>query len=172
MKRKRGPAPQGKKSRIKLKQTTIPEHVDDSLEEMYNLDNDEESFKGISDDDDEQEEDQEPITEPVAAEHRQNNINGTSKKDRKRGQKSAPTKEEFMELLFRSSSFQSNLFKLQVDELLSEVRVKYEKMGKVEDMLHKLKEILVNLPETSEQLVIFHFPDNFTEKSFTFLKPN
>ena len=64
-----------------------------------------------------------------------------------------------MELVFRSSSFQSNLFKLQVDELLSEVRVKYDKMAKVETILHKLKDILLQLPGSEEQLVSPLWPD-------------
>lgn len=154
MKRKRAPAPHGKKTRLKLKAKAAPEQIDSSDEEGRDIDNDEESFKGISDDDNREENDMGQTPEP---EESQNNISGNLKKDHKRGKKPAPTKEELMELLFQSSSFQSNLFKLQVDELLSEVRLKYEKMEKIERILHKVKDTLINLPETSEQLVHLSF---------------
>ena len=147
MKRKRGPAPHGKKVRIKPKETNEPDPVEDSDEEGNDFDDEEDSFKGISDD--------EQNHRPVVSEEPVNNVNGTTKKDKSRGgKKIAPTKEELMDLLFQSSSFQSNLFKLQIDQLLAEVRIKHEKMEKVERILHKLKDILATLPESPEQLVL------------------
>jgi U3 small nucleolar RNA-associated protein 22 len=151
MKRKRGPAPHIKKHRAKS------ERHEDQIDQDYSEgENDvlqeEESFKGFSSDEDEKQ------LEPRAENDKSTAFpaNGTSSNKEKRATKSAPTQEELMELLFRSSSFQSNLFKLQVDELLSEVRVKYEKMEKVEAILHKLKDVLMQLPESQEQLVPYY----------------
>lgn len=63
------------------------------------------------------------------------------------------TKDELAELERNSSSFQSSFFKLQLDELLAEARVKYDKMQKVEKVLHQLKDIIMNIPTSQEQLV-------------------
>jgi len=151
MKRKRGPAPHGKKVRIKPKETNEFDPVEDSDEEGNDFDDEQDSFKGISDD--EQHHRQTP--DPLVSEEPVNNVNGTTKKDKSRGgKKTAPTKEELMDLLFQSSSFQSNLFKLQIDQLLAQVRIKHEKMEKVELILHKLKDILTTLPDSPEQLVL------------------
>ena len=149
MKRKRGPAPHGKKSRLKLKETAIADPAEDSKREENGSDDEEDSFKGISEDDEERGQTPEPprLEEPV------NNVNGSSKKTKKKGKNSLPSKEELTELLFQSTSFQSNLFKLQVDELLSEVRIKYDKMEKVERVLHQLKDLFNRIPESQEQLV-------------------
>src|SRR5271168_1452749 len=50
MKRKRGPAPHGKNVRIKHKETNEPDPVEDSDEEGNDFNDEEDSFKGISDD--------------------------------------------------------------------------------------------------------------------------
>lgn len=147
MKRKRGPAPHARKSRLKP-ETKEVESLDES-EEWNGVSGEEDNFEGFSTDEEEQDqpiaqEDDDGVAGPA---------NGSAIRTKKRGKKAAPTQEELMELLFRSSSFQSNLFKLQVDELLSEVRVKYDKMEKVETVLHKLKDILASLPESEEKLV-------------------
>ena len=48
---------------------------------------------------------------------------------------------------FASSAYNSNTFKLQMDELLVKARPKYEKrMVKVENALRKLKGIIENIP--------------------------
>ena len=48
---------------------------------------------------------------------------------------------------FASNAYNSNTFKLQMDELLLKVRPKYEKrMVKVENALRKLKSIIENIP--------------------------
>ena|SRR5271170_4144779 len=152
MKRKRGPAPHGEKGRLKQVSFEKVEDATQSDEEMDIPLEEEDSFEGFSSDDDE------TFDKPtVQDEGKKDPVNGNSKAERKRGKKAAPTQEELMDLLYRSSSFQSNLFKLQVDELLSEVRVKYDKMEKVETILHKLKDILTHLPESREQLVFSSF---------------
>jgi len=147
MKRKRGPAPQGKRSKLK------PEIAEQEADEISSGEDDvigeEDSFEGFSTD----EEDENGDASIEVAGSNSTAFNGSESKTKKGGKKTAPTQEELMELVIRSSSFQSNLFKLQVDELLSEVRVKYEKMAKVEIILHILKEVLMELPESEEQLV-------------------
>jgi U3 small nucleolar RNA-associated protein 22 len=153
MKRKRGPAPHARKSRLKPKPKPKEVESFDESEEWNGVSGEEDSFEGFSNDEEEQDqpivqEDDDGAAGPV---------NGSAIHTKKRGKKAAPTQEELMELFFRSSSFQSNLFKLQVDELLSEVRVKYDKMDKVETVLHKLKEILTSLPESEEKLVCIYF---------------
>ena len=149
MKRKRGPAPSKKETR--RRKEPVAEDEDSSHSEGHsdfeNEDND--SFEGFSSD-----------GEEILVNGQETRLNGNQNGEttaKKRGQKAVPTQEELLELEFRSSSFQSNLFKLQVDELLSEVRVKYDKMEKVERVLHQLKDVLTNIPETTEQLVSY-FP--------------
>lgn len=147
MKRKRGPAPDGRQSRAKRQEEKQVEDSDDLNEESGD---DKGSFEGFSDG-----EEEEALEGQDEDESKQSGIavNGNSTKPKQRGKKAAPTQEELMESLFRSSSFQSNLFKLQVDELLSEIRVKYEKMEQVEKVLHQLKDIVNLIPDSQEQLV-------------------
>lgn len=147
MKRKRGPAPHAKKSRLKPR---IEERNSDEQSEGENdVVGEEDSFEGFSTDEDDE-------NGEAAIKGDSSNagvVNGSTGPTKKRGKKAAPTQEELMELVFRSSSFQSNLFKLQIDQLLSEVRVKYDKMAKVETVLHKLKDVLMQLAGSEEQLV-------------------
>jgi U3 small nucleolar RNA-associated protein 22 len=146
MKRKRGPAPSKKETRRKSEPV---EEVEESshLEDGSDVEDGEDgSFEGFSSD-----------GEEMQVDGQQAKANGTQNGQvavKKRGIKAVPTQEELLELEFRSSSFQSNLFKLQVDELLSEIRVKHDKMEKVERILHRLKDVLTNMPETEEQLVL------------------
>lgn len=145
MKRKRGPAPSKKETRRKNDIVEEDEAVN-GLDQENGVENtDDSSFEGFSSDGDEMQVDG---SERTTDGHQ----NGQSK-EKKKDKKAVPTQEELMELMFRSSSFQSNLFKLQVDELLTEARVKYDKMDKVERVLHQLKDVLTNIPETTEQLV-------------------
>ena len=149
MKRKRGPAPHVKRNRLKPR---IEERDYDEKSEESDVVGEEDSFEGFSTD--EEEENGEAAIEADGS--NASTLDGSTGPTKKRGKKAALTQEELMELVLRSSSFQSNLFKLQVDELLSEVRVKYDKMAKVETILHKLKGILMQIPGTEEQLVFPH----------------
>ncbi|KAH6602709.1 hypothetical protein BASA61_000874 [Batrachochytrium salamandrivorans] len=58
----------------------------------------------------------------------------------------APTTDEIQQLSQTSELFKSNLFKLQIDELISEVSVSQEKKRPLEKALHKLKSILDSIP--------------------------
>jgi len=147
MKRKRGPAPRGNKR--KHNQEVAEEHgkSKSGSEADSDIDCDEESFHGFSSDqnaDIEQEEIEKD--KPTAT-------NGGIGRAIKKEKKTSPTNDELMDVFLRSSSFQSNLFKLQTEELLSEVRVNYHKMTKLETVLHQLKEVIMAIPASHEQLV-------------------
>ncbi|KAJ3154943.1 hypothetical protein HDU86_004462 [Geranomyces michiganensis] len=59
----------------------------------------------------------------------------------------APTNDEMHQLKETGDLFKSNLFKLQIDELLSNVRVDQAKMAPLEMSLRKVKEILDTLDD-------------------------
>jgi U3 small nucleolar RNA-associated protein 22 len=147
MKRKRQPTPHSNK--IPLNETRVI-HTDHLPEAIDASERDNEIFNGFSEDDSEDDEQVQLAVEKVEANA---DVNGYANRPSKKQKKSVPTQEELMNMLFQSNSFQSNLFKLQVDELLSEVRVRYEKMDNVERFLHRLKDILTQLPESEDQLV-------------------
>ncbi|OZJ05685.1 hypothetical protein BZG36_01432 [Bifiguratus adelaidae] len=58
----------------------------------------------------------------------------------------APTRDEMQQLSEASELFKSNIFRMEVEELLTEVRIKYEKHKPLERLLHELKSILDTLP--------------------------
>jgi U3 small nucleolar RNA-associated protein 22 len=150
MKRKRHP--HGIKPKAELKPTGLdPHNESDEWNGISGNEEEEDSFQGFSSD---EETIEESTFQPASV---RAPIEGSTSHAKKRGRKAEPTQEELMELMFRSSSFQSNLFKLQVDELLSEVRVKYDRMEKVETILHQLKGILMKLPASEEKLVFQPF---------------
>jgi|SRR5947207_6921589 len=149
MKRKRGPAPKGKKGKIQKKKDEDEELIAPGVDGGENAVDDESEFDGFSSDDDAAPESFSAVGVDTAAQS-----NGEPQTKKKRGKQAPPSQEELMEMFFRSASFQSNLFKLQVDELLSEVRVKYEKMDRVERILHQLRDALLQLADTEEQLVV------------------
>ncbi|CAI2197467.1 13218_t:CDS:2, partial [Funneliformis geosporum] len=62
----------------------------------------------------------------------------------------APTNEEIQGLKEISGLFKSNIFKLQIDELLSEVNLDYNATTRLENALHKLKQILENIKDKPE----------------------
>ncbi|ORX83004.1 Nrap protein [Basidiobolus meristosporus CBS 931.73] len=62
----------------------------------------------------------------------------------------APTNEEMQELKDATELFHSNLFKLQIAELLSEVRIDYTKMKPLEKTLHHLRSIFDSIPDRKE----------------------
>jgi U3 small nucleolar RNA-associated protein 22 len=149
MKRKRGPAPKGKKRKMQRREESEEEDTwDRIMAEKEAVEEEESEFEGLASDHEDVPESAMSAKDNTAAP-----FSSELQPKKLRGRKTAQTQEEIMDLFFRSMSFQSNLFKLQVDELLSEVRVKYDKMEKVERILHQLREILLKLPDTEEQLV-------------------
>lgn len=61
-----------------------------------------------------------------------------------------PTADEMRELKETSELYKSNVFRLQLTELLSEVSVKHESLSKLEGALHRLKADLAVMPERAE----------------------
>ncbi|CAG8467956.1 10809_t:CDS:10 [Acaulospora colombiana] len=56
-----------------------------------------------------------------------------------------PTNEEIQGLRETTDLFKSNIFKLQIDELLSEISIDFTKTSKLENTLNKLKQIFENM---------------------------
>jgi len=143
MKRKRGPVPRGNKRKHKREVVEEQSKLGTGSEVDSDADGGEESFHGFSSD---EYEDIDEKDKPTAT-------TGGTGRTAKKEKNTAPTKDELIDVFLRSSSFQSNLFKLQTEELLSEVRVKYDKMTQVETVLHRLKEVIMAIPVSREQLV-------------------
>jgi U3 small nucleolar RNA-associated protein 22 len=148
MKRKRGPAPKGRKKKVRTEEETEETEEWGGIAKEKEIVNDEAEFEEFSIEDEEVPESAAPAPDGAGG------PTARTARKKRHGEKAVPTQEEIMDLFFSSTSFQSNLFKLQVDELLSEVRVKYDKMDKVEGILHRLRDVLLQLPDSEEQLVL------------------
>ncbi|RUS22739.1 hypothetical protein BC937DRAFT_87483 [Endogone sp. FLAS-F59071] len=59
----------------------------------------------------------------------------------------APSNDEIQNLKEVSELFKSNIFKLEIEELLAEVRIDYNKMKPLETTLHRLKTLFDSLPD-------------------------
>ncbi|KAI8923033.1 Nrap protein [Entophlyctis helioformis] len=64
-----------------------------------------------------------------------------------------PTNEEMQQLSQTNELFKSNLFKLQIDELVGEVSINYSKVKPLESALHKIKSILDSLDDRPDLAV-------------------
>jgi U3 small nucleolar RNA-associated protein 22 len=98
-----------------------------------------------------------------------------------------PTNDEMNSLKETTNLFKSNLFKLQIEELLAQVSLNYDKSDKITTALHSLKNILDNMdsiePKSYQEAVDYlkqsnikiPFPDqkppNNTNIKFAFQKP-
>jgi len=75
-----------------------------------------------------------------------------SKKDANKKQKKqdvVPTSDEIQELKQSQELFKSNLFKLQIQELLKELQVEPEQTRRLDQFLHHIRHTLQSLPETA-----------------------
>ena len=70
-----------------------------------------------------------------------------SRTNAKKGKQAAPTTEEILELHEGQDLFRSNLFRLQLNELLSEVKVVQSKTTTTQNELRELKEVLEAIPD-------------------------
>ena len=77
-----------------------------------------------------------------------------------------PTADEMSELKETKELFKSNLFKLQIEELLAEVSVKYDKLSKLETLLHCIKTSLDELPGKEVEQAVGHAVLNVPFPSF------
>ncbi|TPX62830.1 hypothetical protein PhCBS80983_g00180 [Powellomyces hirtus] len=62
----------------------------------------------------------------------------------------APTNDEMQQLRDTTDLFKSNLFKLQIDELMNNVRIDHTKTGALEKALRKVKEVLDTVDDIPE----------------------
>jgi len=127
------------------------EDEDDEEEEGDYIEGEELAMDGDSDEEEEIVEEQDEFM--AAAE-----FDASSKAQRSSGVKGsalykAPTNEEIQGLQESSDLFKSNIFKLQIEELLKEVQVDYKKAHPLESALRKLKEIFDKTPAHKELLV-------------------
>lgn len=125
------------------------EDEDDDEEEGDYIEGEEMAMDGDSDE--EEEEIEEEQDEFMAAAE----FDASSKAQRSSGVKGsalykAPTNEEIQGLQESSDLFKSNIFKLQIEELLKEVQVDYKKAHPLESALRKLKEIFDKTPAHKE----------------------
>ncbi|KAG9327014.1 hypothetical protein KVV02_006491 [Mortierella alpina] len=83
----------------------------------------------------------------------------------------APTNDEIQGLQESSDLFKSNIFKLQIEELLKEVQIDYKKAQPLEAALRKLKEIFDRTPEHQE-LSLAAIKSNMKKKSIVIPFPS
>src|SRR5688572_13826510 len=69
---------------------------------------------------------------------------------------SIPTSDELLDLTQTQQLFKSNLFKLQITELLSNVTLPPPKLLRVDDLLHAIKSTIDTLPLTTVVLKSGH----------------
>ncbi|KAF9344020.1 hypothetical protein BGX26_004904 [Mortierella sp. AD094] len=160
------------------------ESFDDMIDEEDDDDDDDEEEEGdyiegeedegMGQDSDAEEDDAEDDQDEfmAAAEH-----DASSKPQNPMGVKNsslykAPTNEEIQGLQESSELFKSNIFKLQIEELLKEVQVDYKKSQPLEAALRKLKDIFDRTPEHQE-LSLSAIKSNMKKKSIVipFPKP-
>ncbi|KAF8767785.1 Nucleolar protein 6 like protein [Argiope bruennichi] len=102
---------------------------------------------------------------------------------RKRRKLNAPTAEELNELREAETLFQSNLLKMEIEELMKELKEHLPEKEKIHQWLETFKEFLRNIPETSPvsiedlalendvKIPIPQIPKN-TKGSFKFVPPS
>ncbi|KAJ3330849.1 Nucleolar protein 6 [Blyttiomyces sp. JEL0837] len=127
------------------------------IQSMSAFDDDEEDDEEEDDDDDDDEMDGEANgdEDEDLDDNDEDAITGHGKPAKPTGSKfyKAPTNEEIQTLKQTTDLFQSNLFKLQIDELLKEVTLDYVKSGPLDRALHKIKEILDGCKDVPEMLL-------------------
>ncbi|KAJ3413517.1 hypothetical protein HDV05_007900 [Chytridiales sp. JEL 0842] len=121
---------------------------DDDQEE-----DDEEDEDDDEDDDEEEEEDEFDVDLAPAMNFSGSQSQQTNKKKSGAALYKPPTNDEMQQLKDNTDLFQSNLFKLQIDELLKEVKLDYvNKTSALDKTLHKMKDIfdsMSDLPDLS-----------------------
>ncbi|KAG0330997.1 hypothetical protein BG000_011298 [Podila horticola] len=186
IKRKAPSAPTpAKKSRKVVEpepESSEEEVMDDMIDEEEN-DDSEESDEGdyIEGEEQEMDEDDSDAEEQVYDEEQDEfmaaaELNATSKPQPGSGVKNsslykAPTNDEIQGLQESSDLFKSNIFKLQIEELLKEVVVDYKKAQPLEAALRKLKEIFDRTPQHQE-LSLSAIKANMKKKSIVIPFPS
>ncbi|KAF8950750.1 hypothetical protein BGZ52_001534 [Haplosporangium bisporale] len=166
IKRKAPSAPTpAKKSRKVVEpepESSSEEVMDDMIDEEEDDNSDNESDEGdyIEGEEQEMDEDNSDAEEQVYDEEQDEfmaaaELNAATKPQPTSGVKNsslykAPTTDEIQGLQESSDLFKSNIFKLQIEELLKEVVVDYKKAQPLEAALRKLKEIFDRTPQHQE----------------------
>eukprot|EP00123_Amoebidium_parasiticum_P006098 comp17152_c0_seq1/m.15971 comp17152_c0_seq1/g.15971 ORF comp17152_c0_seq1/g.15971 comp17152_c0_seq1/m.15971 type:complete len:1225 (-) comp17152_c0_seq1:790-4464(-) len=116
------------------------------------IDSEVEDSDGDEDDDEEMGEMEETGKNGTGNTGNTGNDEGAPKKKQKKdgGLYRPPTSEEVHQLKETQQLFKSNLFRMQIDELVKEVRVDYSKQKFLEGSLHHLKEIFDGLKTARE----------------------
>lgn len=118
-----------------------PEDDDDAEDE-----DDGDEADGMSDEEEEEE------AKAASASGKKRAFDGASasssggKKSKSKKDQAAPSNDEMQALRQTEDLFKSNLFKLQLEEMLKELDVGYDKLAKVEPILHGLKSSIESIP--------------------------
>eukprot|EP01119_Soliformovum_irregulare_P012830 TRINITY_DN3350_c0_g1_i1.p1 TRINITY_DN3350_c0_g1~~TRINITY_DN3350_c0_g1_i1.p1 ORF type:complete len:1133 (-),score=396.10 TRINITY_DN3350_c0_g1_i1:57-3455(-) len=84
---------------------------------------------------------------------------------------SAPTPDEMLQLRETQQLFKSNLFRLQIQEMVSEIRVDYDKTTVLQSALEELRKVIQTIPVIEKATgtpedyaeIQFHDPDSLTK---------
>ncbi|CAK9435885.1 uncharacterized protein LODBEIA_P05230 [Lodderomyces beijingensis] len=104
----------------------------------------EEQHHGMSEDDDDDDDD-EDVGDEVNGEKKQNSSTLSSQPPTKK-QKRQLTAQDIQVAREAAELFKSNIFKLQIDELMKEVKVKKHHEDKMEKVLHRLHDLIKQIP--------------------------
>ncbi|KAG0324998.1 hypothetical protein BGZ99_001153 [Dissophora globulifera] len=126
------------------------------------IEGEDEEMEDAQDDDDDDDEDQDDFMAAAEQEASTKPHNPTGTKNSSLYK--APTNEEIQGLQESSDLFKSNIFKLQIEELLKEVQIDYKKAQPLENALRKLKDIFDRTPEHQE-LSLSAIKSNMKKKS-------
>ncbi|KAJ1845242.1 U3 snoRNP protein, partial [Coemansia sp. RSA 486] len=141
-------------AQIKKKKAQLVEQVSESDSEISNSD---ESMASASDSEEEEEEDDNEDEEEHDEDEESRSAGGINKTlvEKKKGLGSKPTNAEIMALNETALLFKSNLFKLQVDELLSETLVtsNTKETRGLDAALKQIRDVLLQLSPVAEMSV-------------------
>lgn len=131
--------------------SSAQKYLDDEAEEGESEEDDYDQVDSFIDDEAEEDDQDDDQDEQEDVEMDQNNANTPAKTNGSNKSKlySLPTNEEMQELKGTSDLFKSNIFKLQIDELLKEVRLDYN-MPSLDKVLRAVKEAIDVHPEVRE----------------------
>ncbi|XP_066905106.1 nucleolar protein 6 [Halyomorpha halys] len=147
------------KSVYKAKGSTFTVEEVKNIKESYELKSDESEQDDGYDDSDSNEEDEitEELEEKKTSKKRKledgEKLSSVSKKAKRKGKVvKPPTAEEMVSLRETETLFQSNLFKLQIDEMLSELKPKKSVKRHIPSWLENFKKVLMNLSDQEEPI--------------------
>ncbi|CAG8529724.1 4466_t:CDS:10 [Paraglomus brasilianum] len=139
----------------KMAKTDLPSSEEDSDSSRDYIEESDTSEQSISQDEKDRSEEDEYMSvdeeEEENGDHKPEGARSVIIKKKKNPLYKAPTNEEIQGLKETTDLFKSNIFRLQLDELLSEIRLDYTKHKHLESALHSLKSALDSLPPIPPQ---------------------